>query len=213
MGGSLKSLLAYIAPLLLAPPAGWLAARLATRFSAPVKVPAAPVIAATIAAYAWADFAALPPWVLGASLGLAWTLLCLGAVDLAVYRLPDLLTLPLAVAGLAIAAVLPGRPILDHLVGGAAGWSALALVAEGYRRWRGVDGMGMGDAKLLGAAGAWLGWEALPSVLLIACFSAFAGVAAGALMGGRTARGSRIAFGAPLSLAFWIVWLHGPLNP
>jgi leader peptidase (prepilin peptidase)/N-methyltransferase len=113
--------------------------------------------------------------------------------------------------GLGLSAVLPGRPLLDHLAGAAAGWGALAALAFAYRRLRGVDGIGQGDAKLLGAAGAWLGWRPLPSVILIACAVAFVWVGIQAVVRGRGALGDRLAFGAPLCLAIWIVWLHGPL--
>jgi leader peptidase (prepilin peptidase)/N-methyltransferase len=74
-----------------------------------------------------------------------------------------------------------------------------------------VDGLGLGDAKLLGAGGAWLGWAPLPSVLVIACLASIVWVAVRRLSQGPRALQSPIAFGAPLALAIWIVWLYGPL--
>lgn len=199
--------------VLAALPAGWLAAVVARRAAEAGDPPAtAAVIVATALAFAW--LAARGPTtgsLLFASLVLAWGLVCLAAVDLAAYRLPDALTLPLLAGGLAVSLLLPGRPVLDHLAGAAAGWGSLAAVAWGFRRWRGVDGMGPGDAKLFGAAGAWLGWAALPSVMLVACAAAFLWVGVRVLRGGRTAARERIAFGAPLSLAILAVWLEGPL--
>ena len=59
-------------------------------------------------------------------------------------------------------------PLLDRVIGGVAGFAALWLVAFGYRRLRGREGLGGGDAKLFGAIGLWLGWRALPAVLLVA---------------------------------------------
>jgi leader peptidase (prepilin peptidase)/N-methyltransferase len=195
------------------PPAGWMAQRLSARLSgAAPALPLGAALVATLAAFAWAALIAPPPWILAISLGLGWVLLCLAAVDIAALRLPDALTLPLLAAGLAISALLPGRPILDHLAGAAVGWALLAGLALAYRRWRKLDGLGLGDAKLLAAAGAWLGWQALPSVLLIACLIAFIWVAARRARHGRRALAEPIAFGAPLALAFWIVWLHGPLR-
>lgn len=162
--------------------------------------------------FLWTALSA-PPWpILAATLGLGWSLVCLAAIDLTSFRLPDAFTLPLLAAGLAIAALLPGRPILDHLAGAAAGWSILAALARIYRWWRGVEGIGLGDAKLLAAAGAWLGWRPLPSVVLIACAAAFVWVAFQVLARGRQAFAQRLAFGAPLCLAIWIVWLYGALS-
>jgi leader peptidase (prepilin peptidase)/N-methyltransferase len=208
--------LVHVAPALLAAaPAGGLAAALIRREAGgdgEDRPATALIIAATVIAFAWAATRGPTSWPLTvASLGLAWSLICLAAVDLAVYRLPDSLTLPLLAIGLAVAFLLPGRPWLSHLVGAVAGWSVLAALSWGFRRWRGVDGMGPGDAKLFGAAGAWLGWEALPSVMLIACGAAFLMVGAGLLRHGRAALQERIAFGAPLCLAILAVWLEGPL--
>ena len=169
------------------------------------------VPAAVLAAFVWAGLVAAPWPVLAASLALGLTLVCLAVVDVSCFRLPDALTLPLVVGGLAMAFVLPGARLGDHLVGAGLGWGALTVLAWAYRRWRGVAGIGQGDAKLLGAAGAWLGWAALPSVLLLACLAAFLWVGLVALRRGRAAAAGRIAFGAPLCLAFWVVWLHGPL--
>lgn len=201
------------AATLASAPAGWMAQRVTGRLIGEADGPPLwPALAATLLVFAWAALIAPPPWILAASLGLGWVLLCLAAIDVAALRLPDVLTLPLLGAGLAEAAFLPGRPILDHLAGAAVGWALLAGVALAYRRWRGIDGLGLGDAKLLAAAGAWLGWRALPSVLLIACLAAFAWVAVLRLRRGRQVLSEPIAFGAPLALAFWIAWLHGPLS-
>jgi leader peptidase (prepilin peptidase)/N-methyltransferase len=198
----------------VAVPAGWLAARLARAYG-PAEAPPSPtfvVIAASVGLAAWAALTASPAWVLVASLGLGWTLLTLTLIDLATFRLPDAFTLPLAVAGLAVSFALPGRPILDHFFGAAMGYGLLAGIGAAYRRWRGAEGLGLGDAKLLAAGGGWLGWAALPSVLLIGCFAAFAWMAAARLWSGRFEATARIAFGPALALGIWIVWLHGPLQ-
>jgi leader peptidase (prepilin peptidase)/N-methyltransferase len=177
--------------------------------------PGQPILAAATAGlmlvFAWAAVMTPQGLVLGASLVLGWSLFTLALIDLTVFRLPDALTLPLIALGLGLSVLLPGRPILDHLAGAAAGWGALAALAFVYERLRGREGVGLGDAKLLGAAGAWLGWRPLPSVILLACAAAFVWVGFQAMRRGRTALGDRIAFGAPLCLAFWVVWLHGPL--
>lgn len=202
-----------LAPTLLAAiPSAGLAVQVARRCAEGAPPPPLPIAAGVVAAFAWAALAIQPIPILIVSLGLGWSLVCLAAIDVACLRLPDILTLPLIGAGLGLAALLPGRPVLDHVAGAAAGWGALAALALIYRRWRGVDGVGLGDAKLLAAAGAWLGWRPLPSVVLIACAAAFVWVGFQAVRRGRAALGDPLAFGAPLCLATWIVWLHGPLS-
>ncbi|MDB5681781.1 MAG: peptidase, partial [Sphingomonas bacterium] len=107
-----------------------------------------------------------PVGVAGAVFG--WVLLTLAALDVAEFWLPDALTGTLAAAGLATIAVAPPEwP--DRLIGGAAGFVSLWLIAFAYRRLRGRDGLGGGDPKLLGAIGLWVGWAMLPFVLLLAC--------------------------------------------
>ena len=92
---------------------------------------------------------------------LGWCLVALAATDLATFVLPDALTLPLAGAGL----VLAEREVLaDCLVGAVAGWAAFQAIGCLYRHLRGRDGLGGGDAKLMTAAGAWVGWQGLPTV-------------------------------------------------
>jgi leader peptidase (prepilin peptidase)/N-methyltransferase len=205
----LNTVLVSILTLASAPPLGWLAARAADGY-APAKGPPPLVMVGAMAlTFGWALLIAPPAPVLLASLALGWCLVCLAAIDLVCFRLPDILVLPLAVAGLAASLWLPGRPILDHVAGAAAGYCALAGLAWLYQLWRRVEGVGLGDAKLLGAAGAWLGWRPLPWVVLLACLVAFAWVGLRALLRRRLSLGERLAFGAPLCLAVWIVWLHG----
>ena len=81
-----------------------------------------------------------------------------------------------------------------------------------YERLRSRPGLGLGDAKLLAAAGAWLGLEALPSVLLVATGTALFCVGMAVLLGKRITATSRIPFGPFLATAFWIVWLYGPMD-
>jgi leader peptidase (prepilin peptidase)/N-methyltransferase len=174
------------------------------------RLPLAIVSLATAVVFGWA--AAVIPfgWVLAATLILAWTLVSLAAIDAVALRLPDVFTLPLIAAGLVVSCFLPGASIIDHLAGAAAGYAVLAALAWAWRRWRGIDGIGLGDAKLLAGAGAWLGWRPLPEVVMIACGVALAWVAIMAV-GRRTSwQGTRIAFGVPLCVAIWIVWLYGP---
>jgi leader peptidase (prepilin peptidase)/N-methyltransferase len=162
-------------------------------------------------AVALSAVAVLSGWLLWASLGLGWTLLTLAAIDAREFVLPDSLVLPLIPAGLLVAWAMDAGLVGGHALGALAGFAAFAAIAAVYRRARGREGLGLGDAKLLAAAGAWLGWQALPSVVVIAAASGLALALATALGGGKLAWTSRIAFGPHLALAFWLVWLLGPV--
>lgn len=165
---------------------------------------------AALAIALWAIAVTTGPIVI-ASLALGWTLLALSLIDLRSYRLPDGGTLPLVLAGLALSAIGETGPLWLHLLGAAVGYAAFAGIGALYERLRGEPGLGLGDAKLLAAAGAWVGLQALPSVMLIACFSALAMAAVFAWMRGELGWRSAVPFGPALAVGFWITWLHGPL--
>jgi leader peptidase (prepilin peptidase)/N-methyltransferase len=140
------------------------------------------------------------------------SLVALSAIDLHTLRLPDIITLPLAVAGLLLAALLGWEPSFAWRIAGAVGgFACIWGLNEAFRAVRGYAGMGLGDAKLLAVAGAWLGPMALPSTLLYACAGALLLVAfkyaAGRAVGGR----EPLPFGPFLAAAIWLVWLYGPL--
>jgi prepilin signal peptidase PulO-like enzyme (type II secretory pathway) len=134
----------------------------------------------------------------------------LAIVDWLDFRLPDLLTLPLVAAGLVAAVLLPSEHITEHAAAAALGYGLLWIIAWSYQRLRGREGLGLGDAKLAAVAGAWLGFEPLPSVLLLASVTGILWIAITAIMRGPAELSKRIPFGVPLSLAIWIVWLYGP---
>lgn len=134
--------------------------------------------------------------------GLALALARLCVIDIRERRLPDAITLPLTAAGLCHGAWEAAGWPADRILGAAVGFLIFWLLGELFWRWRGVEGLGQGDAKLLAAAGAWLGWEALPLVVLGAALGALAVELA---RGG--AAGRRIAFGPWLALAFWALWI------
>ena len=84
----------------------------------------------------------------------------------------------------------------------------LWLVREAYARLRRREGLGLGDVKLAAAAGAWTGWQGLTDVVLLAALAALAFVLARAAMRRKAVAGTdRIAFGAFLAPALWIVWV------
>lgn len=140
-------------------------------------------------------------FVLGAALAY------LTYVDLRSFLLPDAVTLPLIGAGLLLALWL--EPEIDvRLIGAGAGFACLYLVDRAYHAVRGRRGVGLGDAKLLAAAGAWLGWPALPVVLLIASGAGLVAVAVAGLRGHRISASARLPFGPFLAIGFAAVWIY-----
>lgn len=147
-----------------------------------------------------------PGWegVAGAACG--WLLLALGAIDLAAFWLPDELTGALAVVALGGGLAGLGVDLQARLIGGVAGFGVLWLVAAIYRRARGRVGLGGGDPKLFGAIGLWLGWRALPQVLLIAALAGLAVVIAIRLAGHRVTAADRLPLGTLLAGAAFLCW-------
>lgn len=157
--------------------------------------------------------ALIAAWVMDTPEGIAaacvlgWALLCAAWIDWEHFILPDVIVLPLLLAGLAVNWLRIDDLPADAALGAAVGYSAFAGLAWSYRRLRGHDGLGMGDAKLLAAGGAWLGWEALPAVVLIAAGIGLAAAGIGWLAGRRVTRMTRLPFGPCLALAIWAVFL------
>jgi leader peptidase (prepilin peptidase) / N-methyltransferase len=203
---------AVLTPRDLVPLASWLTARGRCRHCGAWIgwfYPAVELAALAIAFISLAVDRGSDAWI-DAALG--WWLLALGWIDARRFVLPDALTLPLIVLGLAAAGALAPVELPDRVVGAAFGYVGLWLVAWIYRRLRGREGLGLGDAKLLAAAGAWVGASGLPSVLAGAAIAGL--VAAGGMMlvGRRFDRYSALPFGPFLAAATWLVWLFGPIT-
>jgi leader peptidase (prepilin peptidase)/N-methyltransferase len=144
---------------------------------------------------------AISPDQAGAALALfGLMLLPLGVLDARNFWLPDRLTLILAILGILLGGAIAGAALGDRLIGGVAGFLALEAIRRAYRYVRSREGLGAGDPKLLGAVGLWLGWAALPSVLLTASVAGLAIAVAGG-----AGRLTRFPFGSALAAAAWIV--------
>lgn len=149
------------------------------------------------AAAFWAPMPSALGWM-----ALGWILLALFIQDTRHYWLPDGLTMPLLALGLAIGPSVTGVSWLDSVIGAVGGWATLFFVSRLYLQLRGREGLGQGDAKLLGALGAWFGWEALPLLLLLASVLALAWVVILSITTDRRLDGAQmIAFGSFLCLA------------
>ncbi|MEE2916562.1 A24 family peptidase [Sphingomonas ginsenosidimutans] len=190
----------------LVPMLSWAAARgRCGACSAPID-PRHPLIEAGCAlAGIAAGYAA--PGVAGAAGALfGWLLLTLAVMDAHDFWLPDELTAALAIGGVASAWwVAPDWP--DRLIGGVGGFALLWLVAAGYRRWRGREGMGGGDPKLFGAIGLWLGWRLLPAVLVIAGLVGLGWIAFQHWRGRTMAADDALPLGTLMAVAAYPAWI------
>ena len=137
-----------------------------------------------------------------------WMLLTLALLDWRHFWLPDALTLPLAFMGFTIGLWATDVALIDRIIGAVVGYGALLAIALTYRALRGRDGLGLGDAKLLGAFGAWFGWQALPFILLIASAMGLMVMVLSGRAKDRTARVPLGTFMALAALPAWIVVLR-----
>jgi leader peptidase (prepilin peptidase)/N-methyltransferase len=138
---------------------------------------------------------------------LGWALLTAAWIDVERLILPDVITLPLVLAGLAATAWETRDSLTDHALAAALGYLLFRAVAYVYRRLRGRDGLGEGDAKLLAAGGAWLGLLSLDWLVLAAAGIGLAGVAIAWLAGRRLDLAGALPFGAALALALFALRL------
>jgi leader peptidase (prepilin peptidase)/N-methyltransferase len=85
--------------------------------------------------------------------------------------------------------------------------SFLALRAA-YKRLRGREGLGLGDVKLAGVAGAWLEWMTMPIAIEIAALTALTAYMLRLWLRRRPLRAAgRLPFGLFLAPAIWLSWL------
>ncbi|HHQ4756619.1 TPA: prepilin peptidase [Aeromonas hydrophila] len=149
-----------------------------------------------------------PGWGLLAALLLTWVLVALTFIDLDKMLLPDQLTLPLLWGGLLFNLTGGFVPLADAVIGAMAGYLVLWSLYWAFKLLTGKEGMGYGDFKLLATLGAWLGWQALPIVLLLSSLvGAFIGI--GLILLRNHHQNKPIPFGPYLAIAGWIALLWG----
>ena len=182
-----------------------------TRISA--RYPTVELLTAVLSAIVAWRFGLGPEAVVG--IGITWTLVAISVIDIDHQIIPDSIVLPLLWAGLIASLFSPvsGTQTLfidpaSSIVGAAVGYLSLWSVYHAFRLITGKEGMGYGDFKLLGAFGAWLGWNMLPLIILLsAVVGAVVGIALIALRGHD--RNIPIPFGPYLAAAGWIAMLYG----
>ena len=130
----------------------------------------------------------------------AWALVVITFIDLDHRIIPDVISLPGTILGLAFS-FLPGFPRpMDSVVGVGIGAGFLFLVLYAYEKIMGEEGMGLGDVKLLAMIGAFLGWQALPVTILISSLSGSVVGVGYALVKGESVRKFPVPFGPFLAL-------------
>lgn len=138
-----------------------------------------------------------------------FALIALCFIDIDTLLLPDQITLPLMWSGILLALIdVSPVSLQDAVIGAMAGYLSLWLVFQLFKLLTGKEGMGYGDFKLLAALGAWLGWQSLPMLILIASL-------AGAIGGifimrtKQTDKNTPLSFGPYLAVAGWVSLLWG----
>ena len=143
-----------------------------------------------------------------AAIILTWVLIALTFIDIDHQLLPDNITMPMLWLGLGLNLFGLYTSLEASLIGAIAGYGILWLVYHLFRLATGKEGMGFGDFKLMAMLGAWLGWQALPVIILLSS-------AVGAVVGltlvlvHKRDKNLPIPFGPYIGLAGWIALLWG----
>ncbi|GLQ00980.1 MAG TPA: prepilin peptidase [Methylophaga aminisulfidivorans] len=149
-------------------------------------------------------------WSAVGALLLSWALIALTFIDVDHQLLPDKITLPLIWLGLAFNLSGVYTDLHSSVIGAIAGYLSLWSIYHLFKLVTGKEGMGYGDFKLLAALGAWMGWQALPMIVLLSSF-------VGALIGitlvllKQHQREIPIPFGPYLAIAGWIALVWGEI--
>ena len=136
--------------------------------------------------------------LLAARLAFACAMVVLFAIDLRHHLLPNVITVPGIVVGFVLSLVLPPG-WKASLIGLIAGGGVLFAIAEGYYRLRGIEGLGMGDVKMLAMIGAFLGWKLMLVTLVLASFAGSV-IGVGVIALGRGGMKAALPFGTFLAV-------------
>lgn len=175
-----------------------------------------PIIEAAAACAAVASILAFGLTIAAAlSASALFLLIAIAEIDRLTTYVPDALSIPFLWLGLL--ANLDGHfaPLRDSVIGAVTAYAAFTIIGTAYRRLRGREGLGDGDAVLLAGIGAWCGWQVLPIVVFIAAAATLGAVASRRLLGRPVALTDAIPFGPGLCLggAIALVAARAPWNP
>jgi len=139
---------------------------------------------------------------------LTWSLVALSFIDIDTKYLPDSITLPFLWFGIACNYFGVFTDLESSVSGAMAGYLSLWIVYQLFKLATGKEGMGHGDFKLLAMLGGWIGWQAIPVIIVLSSFvGATIGITQIAFQG--AGRGTPIPFGPYLACAGWISLLWG----
>jgi leader peptidase (prepilin peptidase)/N-methyltransferase len=172
-----------------------------------LRYPIIETVSAALAVYLGIIFGGAS-FTLLAALVFTWSLLALTMIDIDTMLLPDSITLPLLWLGLLLNLFGVFVPLQEAVIGAMVGYGVLWSVFWLFKLVTGKEGMGYGDFKLLAALGAWLGWKALPMIVLL---SSLVGAILGIMLMYLQQRGRDIPmpFGPYLAIAGWIALVWG----
>jgi len=190
------------------PVLGWLALRGRCRTCHASISPIYPIVelitgALFVAAYWFFDLTPL----LAVRLLFAAAMVVLFAIDLRHHILPNVITVPGIVIGFACSLFAPPG-WQASLIGIAAGGGILFAIAEGYYRVRHVEGLGMGDVKMLAMIGAFLGWQLMLVTLVLASIAGSI-VGIGLIATGRGGMKLALPFGTFLAVGALVASVFG----
>ena len=143
---------------------------------------------------------------------LGWVLLAIAIIDARHYIIPDILSLPAIPAGLIATYFLTHNPepysvLLEHVLALILAGGCFYIIRLVYRQYRGRQGLGLGDVKLMIAAGAWTGLLGISYVILLASIGALVYAALVQFTGRRAINAtSVIPFGVFLAPSIWVIW-------
>lgn len=147
-------------------------------------------------------------WQCLAALCFTWALVAASVIDFDHKLLPDDITLPFLWLGIILNLSGIFTDVTSSIIGATSGYLSLWTVYWIFKLVTGKEGMGYGDFKLLAMLGAWMGWQALPGILLLSSFvGAIIGISLVLILG--RDKNVPIPFGPYLAVAGWIYILWG----
>ena len=159
---------------------------------------------------AGASLAIAPGWLGAAGAALAALAAMIAYVDLRRFIIPDAVSVAAFAVGLAAVCLASdgsyGPAVARALLRAGVTSGVFFAFRAGYRAFRGREGMGLGDVKLAGVAGVWLGWSDLPIAVEIAAVCALASVMGARLFGRNFGPADKLPFGFFFAPAIWICW-------